>query len=183
MTQTNAEARPVIALGTFDGLHPGHRKVLSVCAELACAFHAPAAVYTFLENPKSLFGAAPETLMTNEEKEREMRSLGIDTVLAVHFTPSLASLSPEEFLSMLLNEYRPRALVAGEDYTFGKHAAGGSGLLKELCAQNGIKCVIVPLVRDARTGEAYSSTRIREALAKGDYELARTLKNGIEADK
>ena len=78
MTQTNAEARPVIALGTFDGLHPGHRKVILTCVELAKELASPAAVYTFLENPRSLFGASPKAILTNEEKEKELLALGID---------------------------------------------------------------------------------------------------------
>ena len=182
MTENKAGLRPVIALGTFDGLHPGHRKVILTCVELAHKLASPAAVYTFLENPRSLFGASPKALMTNEEKEKELLALGIDAVYAVHFTGDLASLSPEDFISLLIDTYHPCALVAGEDYSFGKYAAGGSELLGELCREKGIRSVIVPLVRDSGTGEPYSSTRIRDAIARGDRELAEKLLHGFEED-
>lgn len=182
MTQKQEGPRPVIALGTFDGLHPGHRKVIGTCVELARELGVPAAVYTFLENPRCLFGKAPLPLMTGEEKTASLKKLGIATVYAVHFTPSLCALSPEEFLSLLIDEYHPAALVAGEDYTFGRYACGDSRLLEELCAKRNILCRIIPLVRDPETGRAYSSTRIRDALENGDEQLARKLQQGTEAD-
>lgn len=182
MTENTADLRPVIALGTFDGLHPGHRKVISSCVELARALGVPAAVYTFLENPRALFGTAPKAIITNEEKEKALTSLGINAVYAVHFTSDLASLLPEDFISLLIDTYHPSALVAGEDYTFGKYAAGGSELLEQLCRQRGIRSVIVPLVRDKGTGQPYSSTRIRDAIARGDKELAKKLLRGFEVD-
>ena len=177
MTQVTG---PVIALGTFDGLHPGHRQVIRACVELARELNAPAAVYTFLENPKSLFGSTPTVLMSNEDKERALLSLGINEVHAVHFTAELAALSPEAFIDMLLAAYRPAALVAGEDYTFGKNAQGNSFLLSELCREKNILCKIIPLVRDPETGEVYSSTRVREALESGNTALAEKLLGGSE---
>lgn len=180
MTQITAGERPVIALGTFDGLHPGHRQVIHACVELAREMNAPAAVYTFLENPKSLFGSTPKILMSNEDKERALLAMGINEVCAVHFTAELAALSPEAFIEMLLTAYRPSALVAGEDYSFGKNAEGDSTLLLSLCRKKNILCRIIPLVRDPETGEVYSSTRVREALESGDAVLADKLLRGSE---
>ncbi len=174
--------RPVIALGTFDGLHPGHRAVLQACMELARQKGQPSMVYTFLENPRSLFGDAPLELMPAPEKIRRMRALGIERVEAVHFTKALAALEPEAFIDMLCASYDPCALVCGEDYSFGAGGRGDSRLLRNLAAQRGLEIRIVPLVTlpdgDGQT-EKISSTRIRRALAQGDRaEAARLIGSG-----
>lgn len=156
----------VIALGTFDGLHAGHRAVIEKCIETAKQMGAKSAVYTFLENPRELFGCAPLRLMTPEEKQAALTEMGVDEVFQVHFTRELAALSPGEFIKLISDNYAPCALVAGEDYSFGKNAAGTSETLKRLCAEMGIGTYIVPLVKCG--GEKISSTRIRNALIAGD---------------
>ena len=169
-------AARVIALGTFDGLHSGHQAVIRTCIELAREKGLESAVYTFIENPKSLFGTAPLPLMTPEEKRQGLYSLGVQQVFEVHFTRELAALTPEEFMQMLIREYAPAALVAGEDYTFGAHAGGTTQTLRELCAANDIQAVIVPLV--TLDGEKISSTRIRNAIKSGDLKAAEQIARG-----
>ena len=176
--------RPVIALGTFDGLHPGHRAVLRACMELARQKGEPSMVYTFLENPRSLFGQAPLELMRAPEKIRRMQALGIERVEAVHFTKALSALSPEAFIDMLCTSYDPCALVCGADYSFGAGGRGDSRLLAELGAQRGLEVRVVPLVtlpgEDGQI-EKISSTRIRRALEQGNRAEAARLMCGGEA--
>ena len=166
----------VLALGTFDGLHPGHRAVLKECIRLAGELSVKSAVYTFIENPKSLFGTSPMPLMSCEEKCAGMRELGIDEIHAVHFTPELARLSPEEFVAQLSDSYNPAGLVAGADYTFGAHKSGTAAVLEELGRARGIAVSIIPLVTSDNT--KISSTRIRAALEAGDTAAAAMLMKG-----
>ncbi len=174
--------KTVIALGTFDGLHPGHRAVISACITLARETRARSMVYTFIENPKSLFGPAPLELMTPEDRIRAIRAMGVDTVEAVHFTRELADLSPEAFIDMLAEGYDPSAFVAGEDYSFGRGGSGTSETLVRLASEKGIYTKIVSTVniktKAGCSSEKVSSTLIREALARGDTETARRLIQG-----
>lgn len=174
--------RCVIALGTFDGLHPGHRCVLQSCMELARKQQAVSMVYTFYENPKSLFGNAPIEIMSAEEKISTMLTMGIERVEAVHFTRELASLTPEEFVMQLADKYHPCAFVCGEDYSFGRGGEGRAETLKQLSEARGIEVCVVPLVTvrtaDGPGSEKVSSTLIRDALSRGDNEAARKLIRG-----
>ncbi|MBO7384900.1 MAG: FAD synthetase family protein [Clostridia bacterium] len=175
-------AARVIALGTFDGMHPGHRAVIRACVLLAREKHAEAMVYTFIENPKSLFGPKPLQLMTPEEKTAAILGLGVDRVENVHFTRALADMQPEAFVDMLCLAYRPCAFVCGEDYSFGAGGRGTSGMLKSLAADRGAQTLIVPTVKvQTKVGncdEKISSTLIREAILRGDEETASRLLKG-----
>lgn len=180
MVDMEKERKYVIALGTFDGLHPGHRAVLNACMALAEELGAESMVYTFIENPRSLFGKAPLALMTPREKQEKLLSMGIGRVEAAHFTVELASLSPVEFLEKLTQAYHPAGFVCGEDYTFGKNAAGTSALLARYGGEHGIKTLIVPTVTVRGSDEKISSSLIREALEKGDTDKAKRLLEGTE---
>ena len=173
---------PVIALGTFDGLHPGHRAVLKECLALAREKQVPSMVYTFIENPRSLFGQKPRALMSPEEKTRAMLDIGITRVEAVHFTRELSELEPAQFVDMLAKAYSPSAFVCGADYSFGRRATGTGETLKRLAEERGIETRIVPLVHIRGSGDAQaekiSSTLIRKALDDGDIQTAERLLKG-----
>jgi len=170
--------RYVIALGTFDGVHQGHRAVISACISLAREKSACSMVYTFLENPRSLFGKSPLTLMSAEEKQQKLTELGIERVEAVHFTRELADMPPKEFVALLVKSYNPVGFVCGEDYTFGCKAAGTSQMLKSIAAEYGIQTVIVPTVMVTDGSEKISSTLIRKAIQTGDAARAQKLLSG-----
>lgn len=171
-----------IALGTFDGMHPGHLAVIDRTVAEAHARGLAARVFTFYENPRSVFSTAPLPLMTAEEKAAAMRARGIDEVILVHFTPEFAAMSPENFLRMLVDEYGARVLVAGEDYTFGSRAAGNTHLLREMGARMGYEAIIVPLVTVQEDGRRVkiSSSAIREALQAKRADLVRMYMTGDE---
>ena len=136
----------VIALGMFDGLHAGHMAVINAAIELAKAKGASSMVYTFIENPRSVLGAAPVPLMSFEEKLSALRQTGVDEVKAVHFTKALADTPADSFVEALIRDYSPAAFVCGEDYTFGAKGLGTARTLEQLAGQHGIETVIVPLV-------------------------------------
>ncbi len=172
-----------IALGTFDGMHPGHLAVIDRTVAEARVRSLPARVFTFYENPRSVFSTAPLSLMTAEEKAAAMRARGVDDVILVHFTPEFAAISPEDFLRMLVNEYGARVLVAGEDYTFGSRAAGNVHLLRRLSAPLGYEAIIVPLVTVQEDGRRrkISSSAIREAMQAKREDLVRMYMTGDES--
>lgn len=169
----------VMALGTFDGMHPGHRAVIRRAVEAARDMGAICRVYTFFENPRGAFAQAPRQLMTAFERERAMRDMGADDVVMARFTPELAAISPRDFISGLAREYAIRAVVAGEDYTFGSRAEGDALMLKRLGEELGFQTIIVPLVMVATTrgpgAEKVSSSRIRRELAANRADIAQAL--------
>lgn len=172
----------VIALGTFDGMHPGHLAVIdrAVCAARARGVIARA--YTFYENPRSLFGGAPMALMTPEEKADAMRARGIDDVRMVHFTRELAQMEPRAFAEMLSRDYGAVAVTAGEDYCFGSRASGNVEMLRAFGAEMGFEVLVVDTVRiHTRNGEAaekVSSTAIRNAIQSNRPDIAEALMKG-----
>ena len=180
MTQ-NSKPR-VIALGTFDGLHPGHRAVIECCRESAREMGAVSMVYTFWENPRSLFGKAPLNILSPARKICAILEMGVDEVACDHFTKELSALSPEAFVEMLIKRFQPAAFVCGEDYSFGAGAMGTSGMLEKMSRERGLTARIVPTVHvlseKGAPSQKVSSTLIRSALLQGDEERAEKLLRG-----
>ena len=172
----------VIALGTFDGMHLGHRTVIARAVEEAAGLSAKAIVYTFSSIPRALYSKAPIMLMSPEERKNEMLKMGVDEVIMVDFTKEVAGMSPEDFVSMLVREYHVCCVVAGEDYTFGYKAKGNMALMKEMGKELGFQVVTVESVRvrmpDGSLGDKISSTDIRKAISESRQELADRLANG-----
>ena len=157
----------VAALGTFDGVHIGHARLMGEAVRLAREFDVPSAALTFDRHPLSLIrpSAVPMALTTPEEKRQRLAALGLDALIEHPFTHEFAALSPTEFFDLLCTHLRPRALVVGFNYTFGRKGAGDAGLLEWLCRQKGIVCrVMEPVCVD---GRPVSSSRIRALLQSG----------------
>lgn len=179
---THDPAPCVMALGTFDGMHPGHLAVIDRAVSVARSMGLPACVYTFCEIPRSIFASPVQMLMSPQEKERAMYARGVDKVFMAHFTKELAQMSPEDFAGMLKDECGAQCVVTGEDYTFGCRAQGNVNVLRTLGARLGFRVVVVEMVTvPACEGSApikISSTAIREALERGETDAARALLNG-----
>ena len=126
----------VIALGTFDGVHAGHRALLHQAVELADALHAAPLAYTFRNHPLSLFGREPRHLMTAEERIAALNAMGLPVVADV-FDASYASTPPRDFVRMLVERFALRGVVAGFNYTFGDRGAGDTALLQALGQEMG----------------------------------------------
>lgn len=172
-TQNAHEVRGcVVAVGTFDGVHIGHRDLLSRAVSLARDAGVPCVVFTFQNHPLSVLvpDRVPPSLSAPEERRRVFASLGVDLVIEEPFTEELAVLPAEGFLARLVEVLAPRAVVVGENFSFG---AGGRGTPDFLAAQGekmGFRVEKVPLLSYA--GETVSSTRIRALLSAGDVRLA-----------
>ena len=151
-----------VAIGTFDGVHRGHRAVI----EEAKASGLRSVVVTFHPHPRSVLGYEVSLLATLERRIELIERIGPDELVVVPFTPELSRLDPERFVRGVLGPLGARMVVAGEGFRFGSGRRGDLALLRRL----GLDVRPVPLV------EGVSSSRIRELLADGDVaEAARLL--------
>jgi riboflavin kinase / FMN adenylyltransferase len=158
------EPRPrAVAVGTFDGVHLGHRRVLE--AALAAEPELAPTVVTFSPHPRVVLGNQVELLTTVERRLELFAELGIDETLVVEFTLELAQTAPEAFAEQLLRPIGTRRVVAGSDFRFGHGRAGDLDLLETL----GFDVTRVELVEDV------SSSAIRALLRDGDVEAAARL--------
>lgn len=152
-----AELEPAdraVAVGTFDGVHRGHRAVIEAARD--SGFRST--VLTFDPHPRLVLGYDVQLLSTWERRVELIEALGPDELLAVEFTPDVSRLAPEEFVGQVLEPIGTRLVFAGEDFRFGAGRRGDLALLRRL----GLDVRPVPLV------EGVSSSRIRELALAGD---------------
>jgi riboflavin kinase / FMN adenylyltransferase len=149
-----------IAIGTFDGVHRGHQRVI----EAARASGLPTTVVTFDPHPRIALGNRVELLTTLERRLELLRQLDVD-VHVVPFTSDLALSTPEEFAEQQLRPLGATVVAAGESFRFGRGRSGDLDTLEEL----GFDVRRVPLV------EGISSSRIRQLVAAGEIEGAARL--------
>ena len=153
-SELEARERPV-AIGTFDGVHRGHRRVI----ETALA-EGPATIVTFEPHPRLALGYGVELLSTLERRLELFAELGADETVVIEFTHELQQLEPEDFAERVLRPLGASPVVAGEDFRFGHRRRGDLELLRSL----GFEVEVVPLV------DGISSTDIREHLREGRIE-------------
>jgi len=150
-----------VAIGTFDGVHLGHRRVL----EAVEAAGLVSTVVTFDPHPRVALGYEVELLATLERRLELLEQAGIEETLVVEFDLELARLEPEEFVEAVLRPIGAEVVVAGANFRFGRSRSGDLGLLGGL----GFDVRAVPLV------EGVSSSRVRELLRAGEVERAARL--------
>lgn len=161
------EGELAAALGSFDGLHLGHRQVIG--NTLSAPGLRPA-VITFQQNPSVSLQKKPVPLLTtNEQKLALLEEMGVEVVYLLPFD-RIRDMEPEDFVEALYRVCRVRALSCGFNFRFGKKGRGDAGLLKELCREKGMELSVTPPVSVA--GETVSSTRIRACLEQGDVQQA-----------
>lgn len=156
-----APARRAVAIGTFDGVHRGHVRVLD--AALSAGLRP--AVVTFDPHPRAVLGEGVELLATLERRLELLAALGIEDVLVVRFDASLADLTGEEFAKSILRASGADTVAAGDGFRFGRNRAGDLALLERM----GFDVRRVPIVDDV------SSSHIRSLLAAGEVERAAQL--------
>lgn len=162
-----------VALGTFDGLHLGHRAILSRLKEEAKTEDLCTMVYTFSNLPQNLFGKDIGNLFSEAEKAEIFAKTGVDFLVMEEFNLEIADMPPEKFVDFLADTLRAKVVVAGFNYSFGKGGVGNAKLLTEYGRKRGIRVVIQePVLLD---GQPISSTRIRNALLTGEMEEAERL--------
>jgi len=161
----------VITIGTFDGVHLGHQKILHTVKEYAEKYKGESIVITFDPHPRELlFPEKPlQTITPLEKKINLIRSYGIDHVVVVPFTASFAALSAVDYIrSFLVEKFHPKAIVIGYDHHFGQDREGNIQLLKKEQENHGYELVEISeqLVDESKV----SSTQIRRAIQAGDMQ-------------
>jgi riboflavin kinase/FMN adenylyltransferase len=154
-------AERVVAVGSFDGVHRGHRRVL----EQAQAKGRGVTVVTFWPHPRLVLGNQVELLSTLQRRLELLDQAGVAETLVVEFSSELARQEPAEFCESTLRRIGTRVVVVGENFRFGRGAAGDPALL----AQLGFEVEAVPLL------EGVSSTEVRALLRQGDVVAAAQL--------
>jgi riboflavin kinase / FMN adenylyltransferase len=163
----------VVTVGTFDGVHRGHRAVLEEIARRARLRDGDSVVVTFDPHPLEVVnpGAEPRLLTLPAERQRLLQGAGVDRVVLLPFTRALAALGPEEFIRTVLRaEVGMVELVLGYDHGFGRGRAGDVETVRRIGRDDGFAVDVVEAVRD--DGQPISSTLIRSAVAHGDLALA-----------
>jgi riboflavin kinase / FMN adenylyltransferase len=153
--------RRAVALGTFDGVHLGHRRVIETLLEAG----PEPTVVTFDPHPRTALGNRVDLLIPLERRLELLDELGVGSTLVVEFTLDVAALEPQEFADEFLRPVGAETVVAGEDFRFGRARKGDLGVLQNL----GFATRPVPLL------ENVSSTRIRELVREGDVRAAAAL--------
>ena len=147
-----------VAIGTFDGVHVGHRRVL----EAAVAPGRTPTVVTFDPHPRTVLGNQVELIVPLHRRLELLAEAGIEDVLVLEFTLELAGLEPEQFAEQTLRAIGAQVVVAGADFRFGRGRAGDLEVLRRL----GFEVRSIPLV------EGVSSSQIRQVLGAGEIERA-----------
>ena len=166
----------VLTIGKFDGVHLGHKAVLSQVVNKARELNLPATVMVFEPQPEELFqpDRAPARLSTLRDKYIRLAELGIDRLLCVKFDKQFAQYSATQFISELLVEKLGiQFLVVGDDFRFGQKRAGDFELLQEAGETSSFEVVNTASyrVQDCRI----SSSEIRKALASGSFAYANAM--------
>jgi riboflavin kinase/FMN adenylyltransferase len=159
----------VITIGAFDGIHTGHRRILSDVVLLAGGLGVKGVAVTFQPHPMSVIQPpeAPSLLTSMEEKVKLIEEVGLDETVILGFTPNLAHRSAEWFVEkVLLDRLNMKRLVIGYDFRFGRAREGDASYLETLGERAGFGVDIVPPV--SYLGHPVSSTRVRTALVRGD---------------
>ncbi len=165
---------PVVALGSFDGVHCGHREILATAGRIAAELDAPTAVLTCYPLPAQLVHPDFTCVLTPPAEKTELLvELGIDFVHVLRFDEHTRRTEPEEFVRREILELNPVAVVAGHDHRFGRSARGDVALLRELLEPAGVRVAVVP--EFTMVDAPVRSTRIRERLLLGHVRRATEL--------
>jgi riboflavin kinase/FMN adenylyltransferase len=158
----------LLTIGVFDGVHLGHKYLISQLKEKAGEQNLQSGVVTFRQHPLEILspGTGLPYLTSLAEKVSLLKNEGIDTIVTLSFTPELAGLSAEQFTGLLQKYLRMRGLVIGPDFSLGRNREGNTDTLRELGKKMGFDVTVVPPAE--LDGEVVSSTAVRDALADGN---------------
>ena len=165
----------MLAIGVFDGVHLGHKALLSELKRQADEKDLIAGVVTFRKHPATILPDQQRLphLTSLAEKIRLLREEGVAFIVTLSFTLELAQVSAEHFVSLLKKHSRMRGLVIGSDFALGRNREGNAETLARLGRDTGFSVTVVPPAK--LDGEVVSSTAIRNALASGDMDKVRRM--------
>ena len=168
-----AETGTVVTIGVFDGVHRGHQLLISKAVDTARELGVPCVVMTFDPHPVTIFAPerAPRALMPLDERARHIADLGVDELVVIDFREELAGLTPAEYMDdVLVSTLGAKHVLVGENFTFGRDAAGTATDMAQLGERAGVDVTIVKLLGEGEV--RICSTAIRDHLSGGDVALA-----------
>jgi riboflavin kinase / FMN adenylyltransferase len=175
--QFSGIAGSVITIGTFDGVHLGHRTIIQQLVQTARAKQAPAVLITFHPHPRSVVKADKppiQQLTTIDEKIVLLQALGLDYLVIVPFTPEFAAQTAAAYIEhFLVANFKPQTIIIGYDHHFGNNREGNHQMLIDQQQQYGYELVEIPAQQIEAA--AISSTKIREALGLAAIQQANQL--------
>lgn len=166
----------VVTIGTFDGVHLGHRKIIDQLKEEAQKINGETVIITFYPHPRMIIGSKTQLYLINTpaEKQELLAEQGVDHLVIVPFNMDFASQSAEEYCeNFLIRNFHPHTLIIGYDHRFGQGRKGDFHLLEQYAADHKFNLIEIPqhLLHES----AISSTRVRENLLSGELEEANEL--------
>lgn len=167
----------VITIGTFDGVHMGHRQIIQRLKTEADAANGETVIITFHPHPRKVVSSAIlgiRLINTLEEKTELLREIGIDHLVVVPFTDAFANQPAENYLAdFIIGKFHPHTIIIGYDHRFGRDRLGDYRLLEKRAAQYGYRLKEIP--KHVLENIAISSTNIREAILHSDIATANKL--------
>ena len=164
----------VVTIGTFDGVHAGHRQIIEKLMTEAKKVNGETVIITFHPHPRKVVSSTIlgiRLINTLDEKIELLRDLGIDHLVVVPFTDAFANQPAEDYVqNFLVNKFHPHTIIIGYDHRFGKERKGDYLLLEEMAKELDYKLNEIP--KHVLDEIAISSTKIREALLEGKVEVA-----------
>lgn len=174
-----APAPSVLTIGTFDGVHRGHQRLIGRVVERARARGVRSVVLTFDPHPRAVLApeSAPPRLTTVEDEAALIASLGVDVLVIYPFTRETADTSARDFMAMVARVVQPVEVWVGDDFAFGKGREGNLDVLRTLGTEFGYTLHVLPRVHldDTPEGEMIGSTGIRNHLLAGEVAAAARL--------
>jgi riboflavin kinase / FMN adenylyltransferase len=166
----------ILTLGTFDGIHPGHLKIIDKLVDCSKEKGCRNVVITFHPHPRTVLGTGVDVKMltTPEERKALLKKHGVENFLTINFTKEFASLTAEQFIyDYLINGIGLNEIIIGHDHHFGKGRSGNVELLKKIGEKENFKVTAVDAfyIND----EIVSSTKIRNAISEGNIKKANSL--------
>ena len=169
--------RAVITIGTFDGVHSGHQKILEQLRQEAARIDGETVIITFHPHPRKIVkGATADIRLINtlQEKIGLLSEKRIDHMVVVPFTEAFSQLTAEQYIQeFLVGKFHPHTIIIGYDHQFGKGRAGDYHLLEDFSRREGFQLQEIPVY--LLNEISVSSTRIREAISKADLDTANSL--------
>ncbi len=178
ISNVSKDTNTTLTLGTFDGVHVGHRKIIEKIIEKSNAHNGRNFLITFSPHPRSVISNKFDNILlsTIDEKIGIFEKLGVQNLLVINFTKEFSQLKPETFIKeFLIDKIGLKEIVIGHDHHFGKGRGGDESTLRELGNEFGFDVSAVEPVNV--NGEIVSSSKIRNALSNGDVMKAMNFLN------
>ena len=164
-----------IALGYFDGIHIGHKKLLTTLIQQARAKGIKTAVVTFDKNPADYFNnEATPNIQTFKDRQLILESMGIDYLYELNFEEYKDLTATEYLQNVLIKNFEPQIIVVGYNHTFGKEKSGNAGILKDYSTNFNYECIIIP-EQKYQDKEEVSSSEIRKRIQYGHLNAVKAL--------